>query len=69
MKIKSLSELAQAWKDKKITDLEAKEIFGTLLFLFYYFHSNFLLLFGTISFIISTISFLFELNLNSSDSV
>lgn len=28
--IKSLSELAQAWKDKKITDLEAKEIFNTL---------------------------------------
>lgn len=30
MKIKSLSELAQAWKDKKVTDLEAKEIFETL---------------------------------------
>ena len=30
MKIKSLSELAQAWKDKKVIDLEAKEIFGTL---------------------------------------
>lgn len=30
MKIKSLTELAQAWKDKKVTDLEAKEIFETL---------------------------------------
>lgn len=30
MKIKSLSELTQAWKDKKVTDLEAKEIFETL---------------------------------------
>ena len=30
MKIKSLTELAQAWKDKKVTDLEAKEIFKTL---------------------------------------
>ena len=30
MLIKSLSSLAQAWKDKEVTDKEAKEIFKTL---------------------------------------
>lgn len=30
MEIKSLSSLAQAWKDKEVTDKEAREIFETL---------------------------------------
>lgn len=33
MEIKTLSGLAQAWKDKEVTDKEAKEIFKTLTIL------------------------------------